>query len=383
MSLTHRVPLTHDHVLGAAALLRDERGLVVSRLPEHAEARGADAMLLMAGQQPSGVRVAFTSTASVVEVHAIAIRRSHGGTPRPPGVHELVVDGVVVASGSLDGGDLMDVDPMTGAPTGLVTGSAGTLRFEVPGPVGVTRRVEVWLPHDEATRLVEVRTDAPVTPVPAGRRWLHHGSSISQGSNATHPTGTWPAVAARRAGWELVNRSYGGSALLDPFTADHLARTPADLVSLKIGINVVNLDLMRRRAFVPALHGFLDRVRAGHPDVPLWLVTPVLCPIHERTPGPALPDPEALAEGRLAFRATGSPEQVAFGALTLEGVREAVAQVHAARRTEDPQLHLLNGLELYGEADHDRHPLPDALHPAPQTHVEMGERFADLVLSRA
>lgn len=100
--------------------------------------------------------------------------------------------------------------------------------------------------------------------------WLHHGSSISHGSNAATPTGTWPAVAAARAGVELHNLGFGGSALLDPFIGRVLRDTAADLISIKLGINLVNTDLMRRRALGPAVHGLLDTVREGHPDTPCW-----------------------------------------------------------------------------------------------------------------
>ena len=95
--------------------------------------------------------------------------------------------------------------------------------------------------------------------------WLHHGSSISHGSDAESPTTTWPALAAALGGVELVNLGFGGSALLDPFTARAMRDTPADLISVKIGINLVNTDLMRLRAFGPAVHGFLDTIREGHP----------------------------------------------------------------------------------------------------------------------
>ena len=86
---------------------------------------------------------------------------------------------------------------------------------------------------------------------------------------------------------ELINLGFGGSALLDPFTARAIRDTPADLISVKIGINLVNTDLMRLRAFAPAVHGFLDTIREGHPTTPLLVVSPILCPIHEDTPGPA------------------------------------------------------------------------------------------------
>ena len=120
--------------------------------------------------------------------------------------------------------------------------------------------------------------------------WLHHGSSISHGSNAASPSTTWPALAAAAGGVELVNLGFGGSAMLDPFAARALRDTPADLISIKIGINLVNADVMRRRAFGPALHGFLDTIREGRPTTPLLVVSPILCPIHEDTPGPGAVD---------------------------------------------------------------------------------------------
>ena len=76
-----------------------------------------------------------------------------------------------------------------------------------------------------------------------------------------------PRWRRRSAAWTLINLGLGGSALLDPFTARAMRDTPADLISLKIGINLVNTDLMRPRAFTPAVHGFLDthpRRTPGH-----------------------------------------------------------------------------------------------------------------------
>ncbi len=373
--------LSDDLVHGAAELHRDERGLVPLRLPRWASSRGADAQMVMAAAQPSGVRVAFHSAATVVELETIPIKRVYDGAPaRPDGKYDLVVDGRLVSSATVPDGDVLRLS-LSGGDYGLEPGASGTARFDGLAP-GL-KRIEIWLPHDESTRLVALRTDAPVTPLDHERRvWLHHGSSISQGSNATQPTGTWPAVAARRAGWDLVNRGFGGSALVDPFVAQHLSATPADLISIKLGINLVNTDLMRRRAFVAALHGFVDRVREGHPDTPLWLITPVFCPIHEQTPGPAFPDPDAYSRGELRFRAVGSADEVPLGKLTLQVIREVIGELVSARAEQDPNLHLFDGLRLFGPSDHDRHPLPDGLHPVPQTHLEMGERFADAVLAR-
>jgi hypothetical protein len=162
---------------------------------------------------------------------------------------------------------------------------AQALRFS--GLPGEGKSIELWLPHDEVTELVALRSDAALFPVAASgkRRWVHHGSSISQGSNTTHPSGTWPAVAPRAPGLDLLNLGYSGNALLDPFAARSIRELPADLISVKIGINLVNKDLMRLRAFGPAVHGFLDTIREGHPSTPLLVVSPIFCPIHEACPG--------------------------------------------------------------------------------------------------
>jgi lysophospholipase L1-like esterase len=236
--------------------------------------------------------------------------------------------------------------------------------------------VEIWLPHTETTELVALRTDAPVEPVvdDTKRVWLHHGSSISHGSNATSPTGTWPALAASLGGVELINLGYGGSALLQPFVARMMRDIPADLISVKLGINVVNTDGFRLRTFAAAVHGFFDTIRDGHPTTPLLVVSPVLCPMHEDTPSPTLWDLAALSRGELRFQATGDPADVANGKLTLNVIRDELARITAQRA--DPNLHYLDGRELYGVADNAEHPLPDDLHPDGPGHRRMAERFA-------
>src|SRR5262249_54338719 len=157
-----------------------------------------------------------------------------------------------------------------------------------------------------------------------------------------------------------------------------LRDTPADLISVKIGINLVNSDLMRLRAFTPAVHGFLDTIRDGHPTAPLLVVSPVLCPIHEDTPGPSVADVTGLDVGQLRFTAAGDPAERATGKLTLGVIREELDGIVARRARDDPNLHYLDGRDLYGPDDAAELPLPDRLHPDAATHRRMGERFARL-----
>ena len=369
-------PMTSDLLRGALEVETTAHGLVPHRLPAHARARGADGQLLTAESQPSGVRVVFRTRATVVELDTVPTKRVYRGAPaRPEGVYDLVVDGRLTGRGSVPGGTTVTVDMATGTAE-TRPGPGGTLRFA--GLPDVAKTVEIWLPHNETTELTALRTDAPVEPGPGTHRrvWLHHGSSISQGSDAASPSTTWPAVAAARAGVDLINLGFGGSALLDPFTARAMRDTPADLISVKLGINVVNTDLMRLRAFVPAVHGFLDTIRDGHPATPLLVISPLLCPIHEDTPGPAAFDMDALRAGRVRFRATGDPAERTSGKLTLRVIRDALAGIVAQRAGDDPSLHYLDGRELYGEADAAELPMPDELHPGPDAHRRIGERFA-------
>ncbi|WP_438293060.1 GDSL-type esterase/lipase family protein [Streptomyces sp. HUAS TT7] len=369
-------PITAQLLRGAIELEHTEHGVLPHRLPARARARGVDAQLAMAETQPSGVRLAFRTRATTVELDTLPTKRVYVGMPaRPDGMYDLLVDGRLAGQGSVAGGRTATIDMATGSVT-TDPGPVGTLRFtDLPATV---KNVEIWLPYNETTELVALRTDAPVEPVPdSGRKvWLHHGSSISHGSDAASPTTTWPALAASLGGAELVNLGFGGNALLDPFTARTMRDTAADLISVKIGINLVNHDLMRLRAFVPAVHGFLDTIRDGHPTTPLLVISPILCPIHETTPGPCAPDLTELASGRLRFRATGDTTDPTR--LTLTTIREELAAIVAMRAADDPHVHYLDGRSLYGERDTAELPLPDALHPDAATHRRMGERFAEL-----
>ena len=51
------------------------------------------------------------------------------------------------------------------------------------------------------------------------------------------------------------------------------------------------------------------------------------------------------------------------------------------RAADDPNLHYLDGRELYGEADFAELPLSDQLHPDAATHLRIGKRFATLAFA--
>lgn len=370
-----QTPISSDLLRGTSELRPTTHGVTPHRLPTWVREQFPDSQLLSMEAQPSGTRLVLRTTARSLELVTHPNRVGYRNVVRPRGRIDVYVDEVRVQSDELTGGDLLDVDLQTGVMTPHA-GSAHTTSVALPSG---DSRVEIWLPHNESVELVSLRSDAPVRPDPERRRiWLHHGSSISQGSNAVAPSEIWTAVAARRAGVDLHNLGFGGSAMVDPFLARVIRDTPADVISIKLGINVVNLDAMRLRALVPAVHGFLDTIRDGHPDAPLVVVSPLFAGIHEDTPGPGAIEPASLGTSQVRFIATGTPGDTAQGRLTLRVIREALRDV-VQRRAVDANLHFVEGTDLYGEQDAATLPLLDGLHPSPEAHRRIGERFAERV----
>ncbi|NEA58287.1 lipase [Streptomyces sp. SID13666] len=364
---------------GNLDLERTEAGWLPHRLPRWTRDQYPPDSLQDVVLEPSGVRLALRTAADTLELSLLATQGVWRGDVPPARVEgfDLVVDGDVVAAGVTEKPGTIVVFDETGV-LSRTEAAPGTVRFS-----GLQRRpgeheIEIWLPHHTRVEVIGLRADAPlVPPTPApGPVWLHHGSSISHCREALRPTGTWPAVAARLAGLDLLNLGFSGQAQLDGFTARAIRDTPADLISLKLGINVVNGDSMRLRAFVPAVHAFLDTIREGHPRTPILLISPIHSPSVEDRPGPSLVDPAAA---KLWFITHGTPSEVDEGRLSLRLIRDTLAAVAERRGVSDPNLHFLAGPALFGPDDIDH--LPDNLHPDPVGYQLMGERFARLALA--
>ncbi|MER5257299.1 lipase [Streptomyces sp. NPDC002855] len=356
-------------IRGALDLESTPTGVMPRRLPAWTTEQYQNPSVYGVTVMPSGVRLVFRTDARELEFDVLTSTGQLDGDPhpRPTGMLDLLVDGVLTERRRAPVGNVLRMAG-PGTEQRLIPGDPGTVRY-TGLPAGM-KTVELWLPQQTPTELVALRADGDVlAPLPDGRRrWVHHGSSISHCIEADGPTGTWPAVAAALAGVEVINLSQAGNALLDPYVARTIRDLPADLISLKVGINIVSLAAFRLRTFGPAVHGFLDTIRDGHPDTPLLLMSPVSCPAVEETPGPTTTGPD----GKVV--ALGDPAQVAAGALSLAVVRAELERIVAARRASDPHLHHLDGRELLGPDEADD--LSDGLHPTAAAYHRMGKRFA-------
>ncbi|MFD9396355.1 SGNH/GDSL hydrolase family protein [Streptomyces sp. NPDC060000] len=347
-------------------------GVTLHRSPDSGRARLDDRAFDFSSAVPSGVRLEMLTDATELELDARLSVVLLPGMPSAGSVFDLVVDGELREPVVATEQSPVFLDPATGSLDARPAEPA-TVRFRL-GRQARERRVEIWLPVAPACTLFDVRVPdgATLRPAPAsGPLWVHYGSSISQCSDADRPTSTWPALVARSAGRSLLNLGLGGQCQLDPFMARAVRDLPATAISLELGINVLTADSMRERAFVPAFHGFLDTIRDGHPDTPVLVITPVVCPAAERRPGPVLVGPDGMV------RTADRPAELALGALTLTRIRELLSRhVEQRRRQGDDRLRLLDGTTLFGPDDVDG--LPDGLHPDAAGYARMAERFLPL-----
>lgn len=364
---------------GAIDVESNDGAVTPLRLPRWAHAQFADDSLARMVRYPAGVRLRFFTAARRVEVDARVEQHVLAASPAAarPGPW-LATTGSGATRRVISRAEVASVDLRVEAEDGSFDVVRGERRPVVlsldDDPPAEGRIVEVWPPHDARVDLRRLGADAPIHPAPAASepRWIHYGSSISQCNEAVDPLSSWPALAAHALEVDLASFAFAGNAMLDPFVARAISESPADVITLKVGINIVNAAALTARTLVPALHGFLDLIREGHPHTPIVVITAIICPMHEHTPGPTVRSPEGDLMGTVSV----PPRE---GELTLEDARRIVADVVRVRKAADSALHLLDGRELLGVDDVEH--LHDGLHPDQGGFDIMARRFAEVVRS--
>ena len=305
----------------------DGAGLRPWRLAPERAAVALSPALAAAGRQAAGVRFALHTDA-----HSLTVRLAVDHAGAKP-IDVLVGDG-----------------PKPHPVRLPVTQGSNEARLVLPGePVDV----EVWLPHNAGVLLTGlVLQDAgfvqPTEPSFAVS-WTAYGSSLTQSLAASGPSRTWSARVARRNGWRLRNLGLSGEAHLDQAVARAIRDSPADLITLELGINTYILTSFNARTLASAIGGFLATIRDAHPQTPIVVWGPFVSAAREDT-----------------VNAVG---------LTLRQVRRIVeGSVEQLIEDGDHALHLLDATSLVGAADAGL--LMDGLHPSADGELVLADRIA-------
>jgi len=357
-------------IVGALGIDKSPDGWVTPRrLPDWTRIQFADAGIERFLKFPSGVRLRFKTSADQITLKVLVSKMVITGLAeeKRPAAFDLLVNGKEAQTLTADHGNVLRLTPGLTAVfvETIEPGDPDLLTFSNLGDAD--KEIEIWLPSSAIVELKELTSSKEIFSAPPStkKKWVHYGSSISHCIEALRPMDIWPVRAAQLMNLDLTNFGFAGECQLDGFAARSIANTPADFISLKLGINLVNADSMRERAFIPAVHSLLDTIREKQPTTPILVISPIWCPFHETTPGPIMID------GPLLF-AKERPAEFAAGALHLVRIREILNEIVSKRG--DKNLHYMNGLELMNENDVDL--MPDKLHPNSAGYRLIGERFA-------
>ena len=377
--------LLADAMRGVAELRESELGFSVHRLPQWTNMyHSHDGVTEKVADNPSGVSIKLVTAATTVALTYRSTRDQNlaDGYLAGPSVVSLTYrDDLGIEQHQFvahSNGDLRVWNGMVN--TGVIVGENSVAEFELPAlPAGQLREITLWLPHNCNVQLIDLTANAPLRAAQPKTNWVHYGSSISHAQEANTPADVWPAQVARALDLDLYSLGLAGSANVEMFAARTIGDAAADLISLKIGINVVNGATMTMRTFVPAVHSFLDEVRAAHPNVPILLISPFVMPAAENNPGPTARD----ASGK--FLAADWSDQEWIGELSLSRIRAAMQRVVAQRTVAnehglneaglepDANLFYVDGTELFGLGD--VHFLDDDLHPNHNAQSLIASRF--------
>lgn len=226
--------------------------------------------------------------------------------------------------------------------------SEGNSRVVIP--TEQSGRYVVHLPEGMAVRIDDIGADHELRPVPDEPVWLAYGDSITQGWSASDQGLNYPAIVARRLGLDWVNLGFAASARGEIAIAEQMAVHRADIISVAFGTN----NWVKTPTGPAHLRGIMDDfitvLRAGHPQVPIVVISPVVRPDAEANPN-------------------------VLGA-TLTDLRAAIEDVVRDRAATDRHLALIAGRPLIEERE-----LADSVHPDDRGHAAIARKLIPALTS--
>jgi hypothetical protein len=269
---------------GALEVQKSPDKIIIRRLPDWTRAQSPEPAFDLMAAMTAGVRLSFATDAERVELDFLATGLQFQGEDRRSIVFDVYVNGALFARESIGLGHTITVD---GGSVRFTVGEANTLRV---CDLGAGRKhICLYLPQSAMTEVLGLRIPLAASLFDQNEtrcHWGHYGSSISHGMDADGPSETWPAIVARQLGLDLTNLGFAGQCHLDGFVARALRDGAFDLISLKLGANIVASDSMRQRTFASAVHTMVDTIREGRPNLPILLISPIYCPLIDDMPGP-------------------------------------------------------------------------------------------------
>lgn len=261
------VKLSPEFFEGAVSVEQGPGWLKPWRLP-HTKRRlfpTPDDGLVLRAEMASSARLRFVTNSSSVAVQFLVLgdrTEVCGGNCAP---FDLTVDGEIVSTCEVAAGG--------------TEASFGNL------PAG-EKTLELWFPPDVPMAITGMSIDHGATcavPEDTRPKWVTYGSSLTHCVRANSTARTWPAIVARRHGLNLTSLGFGGQCCLDPMVALTIRDLPADVITLKLGINCIG-GALSPRTFPGAVLGLVAIIREKHPTTPIGLVSPIGYPPHETTP---------------------------------------------------------------------------------------------------
>jgi len=330
------IAIQEDFFQGAISIEKGDGFLKPWRLPfDQLELFASpDDTLVTRSEHASGVRLRFETDSTTAGLSFLPLTCDTEDQVR---VLDATVDGEIVCSKSVSLGD-------------------DSVLFDTL-PEG-KKVVELWLPHDTPIALTSMILDDHASYGAAADdrlKWVTYGSSLTHCRLANGSSRIWAAIVARRKKLNLTSLGYGGNCCLEPMVAMMIRDLPADLITLKLGINCIG-GALSPRTFKAAVIGLVQIIREKHIDTPIALISPIGYPPNETTPN-------LLAH-------------------TIEGMRDDVADAHARLTAQgDTNLQYFNGLDLFN-VDEIAQYTEDECHPNGDGIELMGEHFIDRILPK-
>lgn len=219
------------------------------------------------------------------------------------------------------------------------------------------KHIEIWLDQRRELKLREILIDDGSKikkSLVDKKRWVHYGSSISHSMEAKSPSAIWTSIAARRMNLHLTNLGFHSECKCEPMMGFIIRDLPADYITLKIGINLVDGDL-NRRTFKPNIFGLVNIIREKKPFTPIVLCSPIYTPLYDDIRG-------------------GS-------GYNLKEMREAISEcVEIFKKYGDKNIYYTDGLKLFGSEYMSN--MPDDLHPDADGQYIMADNFIKEVFEK-